>query len=364
MLKILWLSPNFNHYKARFLNHLAEDEGVSLTVLAGSGRESFGDKELQQDWFFDLIKLDVPKKKFGNSKIIKNKLNDIIQQFDWVMVPAEKKNLSLFLFVLKLKKTTNSFRMFSYNHEALKSNNKILSLIDKGLTKYFFKRLDRVIFYSQQASINAVNRKLVNITKAFWANNTIDTAEVNKNYKYQLPPEGEPRILFIGRLIPSKRVSDLLRYFEKLKIDCSNLKLEIIGDGPDRSIVEKAVSKDHNIIWHGTLVEEEKIAPIMKNCSIVFVPGLSGLSINHAFAYGRPYITIKAVKHGPELSYLKHGENGYVLKGIINKDIQIIENLIKDRQKLELFSQNAKQKGEELSVGNWVKQIKLSLLHE
>jgi hypothetical protein len=38
MTRILWLSPNFNHYKARFLNNFAKEDGIDLTILTGSGR--------------------------------------------------------------------------------------------------------------------------------------------------------------------------------------------------------------------------------------------------------------------------------------------------------------------------------------
>ena len=54
----------------------------------------------------------------------------------------------------------------------------------------------------------------------------------------------------------------------------------------------------------------------MKKASLVFVPGLSGLSINHAFAYGRPYATFSAERHGPEINYLINGVNGFIIKKI------------------------------------------------
>jgi len=44
-MKLLWLSPNLNHYKAKFLNHLTLDTDIDLTVLAGTGRKNMGDKE-------------------------------------------------------------------------------------------------------------------------------------------------------------------------------------------------------------------------------------------------------------------------------------------------------------------------------
>lgn len=364
MLKILWLSPNFNHYKARFLNHLSSDPDIQLTVLSGSGRERYGDKELDQEWGFTLIKVDVPKKQFGNSITVKNGIDVICDQFDWIMLPAEKKNLSLFHFLLTKRKKTSTFKIFSYNHEALKSGNKFMSMIDKMLTKYYYHKLDRVVFYSESACQNAIRKGLIKSEKAFWANNTIDSSEVDKYYSFQMPPEGHPMILFIGRLILSKRVADLIAYYNELKKHHSNLKLEIIGDGPERRIVEDAILNDKDIKWHGTLVDEDKIAPIMKRCSMVFVPGLSGLSINHAFAYGRPYLTLKAKKHGPELSYLISGENGYVLEGDLHQDISLIEALITEKTKLEKFCLSAKAKGDELSITNWVKQMKMSLTHE
>ncbi len=61
MKKILWLSPNFNHYKACFLNHLANAKEIELTVLSGTGREGMGDQEIDDPCDFNHIRLDVSK---------------------------------------------------------------------------------------------------------------------------------------------------------------------------------------------------------------------------------------------------------------------------------------------------------------
>ena len=63
-MKVLWLAPNFNHYKARFLNHLAEEDEIDLTIWSGTGREKMGDQNIEQDWSFKLVKLNVSKKRF------------------------------------------------------------------------------------------------------------------------------------------------------------------------------------------------------------------------------------------------------------------------------------------------------------
>ncbi|MDA9876008.1 glycosyltransferase family 4 protein [Flavobacteriaceae bacterium] len=363
-MKILWLAPVLNHYKARFLNHLANVEEVNLTVLSGSGRTGSGDKELQDNWGFETVRVAVPKSKFGLSNKVRKTLKSNFENHDWVLIPAEKKNLLMFLYAMFLRLRHKRTKLFSYNHQFTKPKSGNVKGIDLYITRFFFKHLDRVIFYTEDSCEKAIRAKLIIPEKAFWANNTIDTQEVDKFYNFTLPPEKPITILFIGRLIPSKRIKDVISYYKALKTKFQHLKLDIIGDGPEQSVVKNAIHKDINIKWHGTLVDESKIAPIMKNTSLVFIAGLSGLSINHAFAYGRPYFTLKADKHGPEISYLNRGENGYILEDRFEEDVKLLTSIIEDREKLVLLCNNANKKGKELSVQKWVNQLKSSLLHE
>ena len=83
----------------------------------------------------------------------------------------------------------------------------------------------------------------------------------------------------------------------------------------------------------------------MSKNSAVFVPGLSGLSVNHAFAYGRPYITKDLPGHGPEISHLIDGKNGYLLKNTFLKNVEKIVKLLVDYELLSTFCKNAKQTG-------------------
>ena len=370
MYKILWLSPNFNHYKARFLNHFADHSECLLTVIAGTGRGSKeGDKELRsKKWIFNLKNLEVSKKNFGTSLVVQKKIDEIFSVYDWVLIPAEKKNLPLFLFSLKLRRKHKKVKLFSYNHPVLKSGRGKPSLIDKSLTWFFYYQLDRVIFYTEESCHWAVKNNYLNRKKAFWANNTIDTNEVKKFYDFSFPPENNLRILFIGRLIPSKKIGVLLEYYSELKEGLKkhgkNLKLDIIGNGPDANLIEIAGKNDKDINWYGTLVDEHRIAPIMANASFVFVPGHSGLSINHAFAYGRPYFTLKSRDHAPEIDYLQTGRNGMILGGIKSENIKLLTDVLLDRNKLEDFCLEAKKSGEYLSVENWREQFFKSLSHE
>ena len=91
----------------------------------------------------------------------------------------------------------------------------------------------------------------------------------------------------------------------------------------------------------------------MKRASIIFVPGLSGLSINHAFAYGRPYATCNSERHGPEISHLKNGINGF----IIGDNFKIIEDFLYNRKKIEEFCYSANKTSKEISIDFWLNEL-------
>ena len=363
-MKVLWLAPNFNHYKARFLNTLAQEQDVNLTILSGTGREQMGDEEIVADFNFKLIKLVVSKLEYGKSSVVRKKLNEEFNKYDWVLIPSEKKNITLFLYALWLRFKSPNTKLFSYNHPISKSGKGAPTLIDKLFSKFYYRFLDKVVFYTEASYDWALKNNLIQSRKANWANNTLDNAEVSKYYTYCFPPKTEFNILFIGRLIPSKRIDLLLNYYQQLKALFPHVGLHIIGDGPESSRIKKAIENGGDIKWYGTLVKESDIAPIMKNTSLVFIPGLSGLSINHAFMYGRPYVTLKSDYHGPEITYLNHDQNGLIIPDNKDEIVKAIGLLISNRHLLESYCEKAYEKGQYLSISNWVQQFKTSLSHE
>ncbi|MDX5479611.1 MAG: glycosyltransferase family 4 protein, partial [Cyclobacteriaceae bacterium] len=245
----------------------------------------------------------------------------------------------------------------------LKSQGGQFTSLDKWLTKFFYRQLDRVVFYTEKSKALAVQQNFIPISKAYWANNTLDNTEIEKYYQFVLPDSDTFSILFIGRLIPSKRIDLLLRYYHSLKsvFPKKKLELKIIGDGPDSNLVKHASDTDNDIHWYGTLVDESVIAPLMRKANVVFVPGLSGLSINHALLYGRPYLTFQSDYHGPEIHYLEHGINGLILSGDFQKDSEKLGNLINHPRKINEMALASYEKGKELSIQNWVNQMKKAL---
>ena len=362
-LRLLWLSPNLNHYKARFLNHLAKTDVLDLTILSGTGRIGMGDEKIENDWCFNLIQLKIDKKNFGKSKIVRKELQKHFKHYNWILIPVEKKNILLFLFALKLKRKHPEVKLFSYNHPILKSANGKITFFDKLITQFYYKKLDRVIFYTEESCKWAINEQLIIPKKAFWANNTIDNFEVEKYLKERNTPLNPPSMLLIGRLLKYRWIDRLFDYYELLLVAIPNLELHIIGDGPELNKIEKAVSNFKNVFYHGGLIEEKKISKVMSKIDYVFVPGHSGLSINHAFAYEKPYITSKDYNnHPPEYNYLINNVNSLLLTGEEESDIEILKFNLTDTESYSKLRKGVKVSKNNLTIDNWVEQMRHNLI--
>ena len=357
------MAPNFNHYKAGFLNKLAEfDSSVQLTILAGKTEIQQGHKEFSGELgALTIDTINVTKENFGFSLEVVCYLHRHFHEYDWVMIPREKKFFLLILFGVVLRFCHNSkTKLFSYNHP-ITSSHKKFSLMDKISTYLFYRWYDRIIFYNQASYKWAIDHRYIKPQKAFWANNTLDSDKIDACSKFRYPDFDTPGILYIGRLIASKKIELLFKYyyyltnlFKKQKI---SLRLFIIGDGPLRNTVQQHADIDDDITWYGAVTDEPKIASVMKSCSIVFIPGSSGLSINHAFLYGRPYVTIQADDHGPEISYLADGKNGLLLNGDFATDVKRLYSILSDRHLLKLLCDNALDSGKQLTIQNWCSRI-------
>jgi len=366
MTKILWLAPAFNHYKARFLNHLALAPDVLLSVLTGSGRVGMGDGSEVERGIYNIIVSKVPKSRFGYSIKVRKTLRNVFDQYDWVLIPAERKNLLILLYACRLQFKAKSIgkqvKLVSYNHPVFKSKEGKTTRIDLFLSRYFYRKYDRVVFYTEDSCRWAISKGLIPEAKAFWTNNTIDETEIIKYKKDRQNPLSPPRLLMIGRLLEYRWIDRLIDYYSELKKIVPTIELHVIGDGPEKYKIEEAQKRISDIHYHGMLIDEMGIAPIFNEVDFVFIPGHSGLSINHSFAYGKPYITSQDyTNHPPEYSYLKDGVNSIILTGNQATDIEKIREYITDKEKYAFLRNGAIETATKLSIKNWVKQMQCAL---
>lgn len=362
--KLLWISPNLTHYKERFLDKLAHQANIAIFYIGCAQDETLGYRSHGQDSALVKTLLHVTKSKFGFSLTVFNRIFITLKanKFENVLVPAEKKFLILILYLYFLK-FFFSYNMVAYNHALIKSS-KLPEPANIIISRLIFLYFDKIIFYTEENKFYALRHRIVNQKRAFHANNTLDSDLIWSKFKFRVNLAEDKILLFIGRLTPKKNLDLLFRYFEALKLHLPSLKLIIIGDGPESDKVQKATLDDASIIWRGAVVKEEIIAHEMDQAHVVFVPGHSGLSIVHAFCYGKPYITSSVYdQHPPEISYLKNGINGILLSENLEADVNQIINLLTNDSLYTEFCNNAFNTAKRLSITNWCNQMSFALFN-
>jgi len=359
---ILWIAPNLNHYKSRFLERLSQT-GLELTVIYGKGSQEQGHQSDNSETTFNKISTSSEKEdfqyRFDTYFNLYQQINT--KPFDVVLMPLERKFILTILFLLLLK-IKYSFKLVSYNHPLVKFKYRQPLFIEILVTKFFYSLYDKIIFYTEQGKNFALTHKLLPKRKAYFANNTLDTESIWQNYSFKVNLSSPKTILFIGRLIQNKRLDLLFAYYRAVKRQLPETRLIIVGDGSESSIVKSEVTKDKDIIWRGAIVDERLIAQEMARSHIILNPGHSGLSIVHSFCYGKPYVTSAEYKnHPPEIDYLADGHNGLLLTGDKKVDVQRIIDLLTSEEDYEHMCKEAFATAKELSIENWCEQMRYAL---
>lgn len=140
-----------------------------------------------------------------------------------------------------------------------------------------------------------------------------------------------PVIIFIGRLEPKKKLTDILQIISLFKAENKIVNCTFIGDGNDKENLiriteELGISKQ---VWfYGACYDESTIASLIYNADICLSPGNVGLTSIHALSYGTPVITHNNFcNQMPEFEAITEGENGAFFK---ESDILDMKRVVKD----------------------------------
>jgi glycosyltransferase involved in cell wall biosynthesis len=269
------LQPLFPHYRKNFFQRLHNKYRLNF-FLHYSELSSGFISESEKKWAKEIgktIKLFNIKWQCGV-----NSIN--IQKNTILIVPSDLHYLSTLFLVLKAKYKDSI--IISWGHY-LSPNQNYIKFLFKLI---FLKIFNANIFYTEYEA-NLYQKKFKNSENIFFLNNGIDYTEIkSRTLKYD-PYTRLNQIVFIGRITKKSNFNLLIKSFDY--INDNNLIINVIGDMPvDRFNIDSKYS--NRIVWHGMILDEDKIARIM-NSSLLFVyPGSVGLSLIHAMAYGLPCI--------------------------------------------------------------------------
>ena len=175
--------------------------------------------------------------------------------------------------------------------------------------------------------------------------NFIDFNRFNKkpreHFKQMIAPNGEKIIIHTSNFRKVKRMEDVVAIFSRI-IKEIPAKLLLIGDGPERSHIEK-VCREHNTSdWVTFLGKQEAIEEILSIGDLFVLPSESesfGLAALEAMACEVPVISTNAGGI-PEVNV--HGVTGFLSNvGDVDSMSQHAITLLKDPEMLKTFRKNA-----------------------
>jgi glycosyltransferase involved in cell wall biosynthesis len=112
--------------------------------------------------------------------------------------------------------------------------------------------------------------------------------------KDPLPPrpdhfEGQPLVLYVGRLQPRKRLDLLIRACAGLPTDLRP-RLRLVGDGPERPTLETLAAELHPATEFTGAQFGAELAAHFAAADLFVLPGTGGLAVQEAMSYGLPVI--------------------------------------------------------------------------
>lgn len=122
------------------------------------------------------------------------------------------------------------------------------------------------------------------------------------------------RVLFVGRLVESKRPMDVVQAVARLVSDRQPIDLVIAGAGELQGRMEEAARAGGVDAQFLGFVNQSKLAPVYASSDVVVLPSIAvetwGLVVNEAMACGVPAVVSDAVGCGPDL--IQPGTTGAV----------------------------------------------------
>lgn len=290
------------------------------------------------------------------------KLVQIAKEYDIITVHHGDPIIKLYYYYLIkfTRKKSVTYVHSCFEEKYFYTESRIKKIIAKTIFSKSLKQSDKIVFVSKAGLNSYIKQFDFDSNKAKVIYNGIGEDKIidgSKNYLKNFSPY---TITYIGRLVPVKGVAMLINAVEELSKNYS-IKLQIVGDGPDRENIEKKVNCSSIKSITSFVGKVADVKPYLKNTHIFVYPSIwqevFGISIVEAMAYGCICIA-NNVGGIPEI--IDNGKNGFInydlnyssLKATIERALLL---LISGNQ--NNMSLNAKKSAKKFDIKNTISNL-------
>lgn len=153
------------------------------------------------------------------------------------------------------------------------------------------------------------------------------------------PSKTKTDIIFAGRLLSHKNIDLLLESVTIIKNKRPNIKVLIIGEGPERKKLEylaKKLKLEHNVVFLGFLESHYEVLSLIKSTKVFALPSDRegfGIVALESLACKTPVVTINYSDNAAS-KLINNGVNGYISKPSAKDFAEVIYKVLKKPNKL------------------------------
>ena len=201
--------------------------------------------------------------------------------------------------------------------------------------KVLKRKFDKIISVSKFTKRRLIERG-INEKNIVIIPNGVDLKQFNE---IKAKKFSQPTICCISRLTPKKKIDDLIKAVDVVRIKIPDIKCKIIGQGDEICNLKKLVNQSNlneNIEFLGFVEKNEDVIKILKSSHVFCLPSILegfGMVVIEAMASQVPYICsdIEPLKEVTE-----NGKGGLLFKAEDYKDLaEKIMKLLKDKKLYE-----------------------------
>ncbi|MBD3155748.1 MAG: glycosyltransferase [Candidatus Aenigmarchaeota archaeon] len=152
-------------------------------------------------------------------------------------------------------------------------------------------------------------------------------------------------LMTASTLIKRKRIDLLIKAFDELSSEYTDLKLRILGDGPEErnlKLLTRKLNLDDKVIFEGR-IPREKIFEYYKNAGIyVSLSASEALPVNLMESMSTGLPTVSSINRGSK-ELIRNNENGVLVGDEIKSIVDSVSMLIEDKNFRKKIGSNARK---------------------